>query len=51
MKAREADDIEKEAQATSQVAEILLRRGDKGGAMKRSKEQLARCTERHGEML
>ncbi|CAJ1330407.1 unnamed protein product [Effrenium voratum] len=46
MKAKEADDIEKEAQATYNVAEILLRRGDKAGAIKRSKEQLARCRER-----
>ncbi|CAK9041625.1 unnamed protein product [Durusdinium trenchii] len=46
MKAKEADDIEKEAQATYNVAEILLRRGDKSGAIKRSKEQLARCVER-----
>eukprot|EP00913_Durusdinium_trenchii_P010065 g9445.t1 len=35
MKAKEADDIEKEAQATYNVAEILLRRGDKSGAIKR----------------
>lgn len=96
--AKEADDIEKEAQATYNVAEILLRRpfhscavclvcfweeknyivkskmlleysrirslnagkssflrrrtrGDKSGAIKRSKEQLARCVERTGESM
>jgi len=46
-KARDADDIISEAQATSNIGEILLRRGDRQAAVTRSRQLLATCRERN----